>query len=630
MSVPAVLTGASRWRLRRWGLRNLTVACLVLPLAGDSSASTNTQVRFQYFGSTPVSTGPGTFSEVGISLATTVSGLRISLKFGKDFKIGKSRCSGLRERYCEVPTTFRPLKSGIRTDAILITDSSDNVLSSISLAGTGLGPEGAVLSELPARESNEGPLTVLQRCMKGGIQASSPGAVVVDSEGDVYFADTANQTVEKIESATGRRVIVAGTGSAGSGTGLRADQGSLDTPVSLTIDSAGNLYIADQGNHVVRRVDSSTNMIGTVAAYGGASRERGLTSIDPAHRASCQSTPSGLAMTATGTLYVSDRCESKIWAVDISGQVSLVAGGTTGSGADGLGDGGPAVQATLNSPSGIAISATGDIYIADTGNNLIRVIHAKSQIITTLAGNGEQGYSGDLGPATRAALNRPSSIRLDAAGDVFIVDTGNNAVREVDAATGSIRTIAGSNWNFNNPRDIALDGGNIYIADTGNHVLRQIGYEISSASEFLQLSPADRLSTGNRPFGWIPSGNLQGANRTGSENSEAERLTASPSSLQFTVGAIGEQSTPQLFAISNNSGHSIELSAVSITGPDTKDFRISSSTCETVLPSASHCEISVVFSPQYGSTPIRSASLNVHSGTTYILPLSGASGERSR
>ncbi|MDQ2844139.1 MAG: choice-of-anchor D domain-containing protein, partial [Acidobacteriota bacterium] len=476
------------------------------------------------------------------------------------------------------------------------------------------------VSDASGFTAEQGPLTK-------GIRAQSPDAVAVDAKGDVYFADVASETIERIDSETGQLVVVAGIGAPGpSGDHLAAEQASLDTPVSLVIDSAGNIYIADQGNHVVRRIDASTKTITTVAGYGEAVPADGTSTIGPSNRVTCQPTPSGLAVDSAGNLYISDRCDGTVRSIDPSGRVSIVAGGGNEPGVDGLGDGQLAIQASLDSPSGIALSPRGDLYIADTGNNLVRVVHAKSHLITVLAGNGQAGYSGDISPAGKAVLNHPSGIRLDAAGDVFIVDSGNAAIREVEVGTGLIKTIASSPGMLDKPLDIALDGGNIYLADIGNHTLRQIGFEIASYAEFERASHTDGLSivnTGNRSFQTgTKSLNLEAVSGAAALQDDQSRiLTLQPNSLQFTARAIDEQSIPQSFMVSNRSVRPIAVSAVSITGQDAKDFHISS-TCEALLAPATSCEVSVFFLPHDNGT--RNASINIHSGLTYVLPLTGS------
>jgi hypothetical protein len=172
-----------------------------------------------------------------------------------------------------------------------------------------------------------------------------------------------------------------------------------------------------------------------------------------------------------GNLYIADEYNNRIRRVDASsGVITTVAGGgTPGRQADGIGDGGPAVNAVLNNPLSVALDASGNLYIADSGDNLIREVNVG--IISIVAGNGSPAYSGDGGAALAASLSAPSSVRVDAARNLYIADAHNNVIRQVNGA-GIISTVAGT---LSNPGGVAIDSsGNIYIADQGSSMVRKI------------------------------------------------------------------------------------------------------------------------------------------------------------
>lgn len=223
-------------------------------------------------------------------------------------------------------------------------------------------------------------------------------------------------------------VLVAGrpsTNGGYSGDNGPATQAQLNHPAGMALDRAGNLFIADTLNHRVRKLVSATGTIVTLAGSGTAGY-----SGDGGPAAAAQlSQPGGLAIDSEGNLYIADAGASVIRKVDArSGMISTVAG--TGK-AGFAGDQGPAIAAQLNSPRGVSVDTQGNLFIADTGNQRVRELAARNGIITTIAGNGSKGYSGDGGPSARAQLNKPYAIAIDAAGNLYIADSGNGAVRKV-------------------------------------------------------------------------------------------------------------------------------------------------------------------------------------------------------
>ena len=256
-------------------------------------------------------------------------------------------------------------------------------------------------------------------------QLSAPGGAVPDGSGNLYIADSGNYRIRKVDAA-GVITTVAGDGTSGyGGDGDAATAAQLNFPRGVALDGAGNLYIADFSNNRIRKVDSAV-VISTVAGNG----TRGYSGDGGAAVGAQLDFPDGVAVDGAGNLYIADRDNHRIRKVDSAGVITTVAGdGTRGFG----GDGGPAMAAQLFFPSGVAVDGTGNLYIADTGNNRIRKVDAAG-VITTVAGDGTQGYGGDGGPAATAQLNNPSGVAVDGDGNLYIADSGNDRIRRLTPA----------------------------------------------------------------------------------------------------------------------------------------------------------------------------------------------------
>ena len=293
--------------------------------------------------------------------------------------------------------------------------------------------------------------------------------LAADAAGNIYLADQNNNVVRKVDTH-GVITTFAGTGIAGfAGDNGQAAAAQLNGPLGVCVAPSGAIYVNDEGNGRVRAI-STSGIITTVAGNGST-----VSSGDggPATAAGFV-IPIRCAVDASGNLFIVDQGAFKIRKVDGNGIVTTYAG----TGAQGFsGDGGPATQAVMNNPTADAVDASGNLYVSDQFNHRIRMIDAKSGTITTVAGNGNGAFGGDGGPATSASLYYPGEIVLDPTGALFIVDGGNNRIRKVSG--GTITTVAGTGTagyagdggpplqaEFNSPFPITLDNaGNLYVGD---------------------------------------------------------------------------------------------------------------------------------------------------------------------
>ena len=305
-----------------------------------------------------------------------------------------------------------------------------------------------------------------------------PLSIALDGAGNLYISDNANQRIRKV-SAGGTISTIAGNGQAGfSGDGGAAAQAQFNGPADLAVDRHGNLFIVDSLNCRLRQI-SSTGTINTVAGSG---IQRFAGDGGPAVAASLD-VPIGVAVDGAGNLYIADTNSRRVRRVGTDGTIQTLAG----NGGPFSGDGGPASGAVLNYPFGVALDGKGNLLVADTYNNRIRKV-APDGTISTVAGNGAAGFSGDGAAAVNAALNTPSGVAVDSAGNLYLADTYNDRIRRVSPG-GVITTIAGSGnvpgqagdggpataAVLNGPRGVAVQGNSVFIADSRNNLIRKIG-----------------------------------------------------------------------------------------------------------------------------------------------------------
>ncbi len=310
-----------------------------------------------------------------------------------------------------------------------------------------------------------------------------PNYVTVTATSQKDQTASAPAIVKILPAPPGTITTVAGSGIAGySGDGSAAVAAKLSNPTGIAFDGSDNMFIADAYNNVIRRVDAGTQIITSIAGTGVA----GYSGDGGAGNSAELSQPTHVVFDRTVNLYITDANNERIRKVNaLTDEITTVAGdGTAGF----SGDNGPATDAQLNFPDGVALDTNGNLYIGDAQNNRIREVTIATWDITTVAGNGVPGYAGDGGTATDSELDFPSRPYIDSAGNIYVADFQNNRVRKVDATSGIITTIAGdgvagysgdggaaTSAELNGPLSVALNSsGVLYIADVNNERIRAV------------------------------------------------------------------------------------------------------------------------------------------------------------
>jgi sugar lactone lactonase YvrE len=312
---------------------------------------------------------------------------------------------------------------------------------------------------------------------------NGPFDIAFDAAGNLYFTDTFNNRIRRVDAQSGVISTLAGNGEAGyAGDGGPATEASLNEPYGIVLDRAGNIFIADRLNRRVRRIDATSGIITTTAgtgeaAYGGDG--------GPAAQAGLAE-PNGLAFDAAERhLYIADVADHRVRIVNLAaGTIATFAG--TGK-AEHSGDGGKAREAGVFGARAVKLAADGTLYILERQGSSLRAVDPATGIITKVAGTGARGYGGDGGPALDAVFDAPKEMAIDRDGSLLIVDTENHAIRRIDRATGIVSNVAGgrkgtggdggpaTQAGLDRPHGAVVGpDGAIYIGDTNNHRIRKV------------------------------------------------------------------------------------------------------------------------------------------------------------
>jgi sugar lactone lactonase YvrE len=412
---------------------------------------------------------------------------------GLDFSSGGViPCSGT---ICNVPVSFLPKYPGLRVGAVLLFDNANNLVGGRNLSGIGTGS----LSVMSPGEINtlagDG-CPIDGACPTGGLIPATishglklPSGAATDAAGNIYISDTENSRILKVSPDGNTIITIAGSdGTSGSsGDGGPATMALISAPYAIAVDGSGNIFFADTGNNAIREINVTTNKISTIA--GTLSGAPGFGGDGNAATSASLASPQGFTFDVNGNLYIADTGNSRIRKVDSStGIITTIAG----TGTPGFLDNTTALLGQLNQPTGITVGVAADgsfsIYIADFVNNRIRKIDMTTGVLSTVAGNGTPGYTGDTQSALGATLNSPTSVATDAAGNLYIADFENSVIRKVNSSTGNITTLAGTGTapfsgdgfdanlaGLTKPYSVYLDGlGNIFLSDTYNLRVREV------------------------------------------------------------------------------------------------------------------------------------------------------------
>jgi len=589
-------------RIRVWAM---ALAGLLLAAAGAQAQPA--------FGTVAVGTPSTAAITVTAQAAGAVSSIRVltSGTTGLDFTLGSgtSTCAGATlsvSQTCAVSVTFTPLYPGLRLGGVVLLDSSNDILGTAYVSGVGQAGLGVLTSgNLVDVAGNGYGLDPPQ----DGIPAVSaelefPSSVVLDASGNVYIADSVHNRIRMVcASSTSATIFGTGAGCTGagiivtivgngdanySGDGSLAAGATLDTPFGVALDGAGNLYIADGGNNVIRKISAATGIITTIAGNG----TKGHYGDGAAATLAQLNHPRGVTVDGSGNLFIADTDNHRIRRVDaVTGIITAVAGTGFMSGdgtGDYSGDGGPATAARFDFPYTVAFDLAGNMYIPDSGNNVIRKVDPAG-IITAFAGTHQAGFLGDGGPAIAAELDEPRGVITDPAGNVYIADTQSSAIRKVSATTGIITTIA-------------QNGVGKYLSSSGNL------YEVSL----------------NWPMGITidGSGNLIFADY---KNLRVWEIQSNFVALDFTANAVrqGDISAPMAQSIENDGNAPLDLTAITLDTPySNAAFDATTTTCipGTPLIVDAKCVIVAEFAPSPHIPPT-----NPEAGNIYVTDPAGNS-----
>ncbi len=474
----------------------------------------------------------------------------------------------------------------------------------------------------------------------GGPAASAelngPRGVTEDIFGNLYIAEYYGQRVRKV-TPNGTITTLAGTGVAGfSGDGGPATSARLSGPYRVTVDLAGNVYIPDSGNSRVRKV-SPDGTITTIAGNGAVGRGG-----DGQLATNAQlNYPEAVAFDPAGNYYIADEAANVVRKVSTSGIISTAVGtGVAGY----TGDGGPAASATLDGPVGVQVDASGNVYISDQINNVIRKV--TNGMITTVAGTGAFGFAGDGGQAIHAQFAYPASVGLDAAGNLYIPDVNNNRIR-VLFTNGTIQSVAGNGIEgyggdggpaldaaINVPRSVSVaPNGNVYIGDFGNNRVRMLTQSVpvntptvdnggvvsaSQFGKFTSLAPGSwieiygaNLATATREWG---SADFNGNNAPTSLEGTKVSINGHPAFVEYISPSQVDVQVP------SNVGTGIQLLTVTSPGGTSPTYQIVVNQIEPGFDAP----------PSFNINGTQYVVALFNDGVTYVLPTGAIPGVNSR
>jgi sugar lactone lactonase YvrE len=396
---------------------------------------------------------------------------------------------------CTVSVSFAPKYPGLRLGAILLVADDGHVMATQYLSALGTGGLSVMVPGQINTLAGDG-------CLSDGFCPSSgstpatqsalklPLGEATDAAGTLYISDTGGNRIRKVDLAGNITTIVNSGGVAGfSGDGGSALFAQIAQPSAIAIDGAGNIIFADTGNNAIREINAVTGKISTIAGTLGSA---GYNGDGHAATSALLFSPQGLAFDANGNLYIADTGNNCIREVAAANESIITIAGNGSGGFSG--DGAAAISAQFDQPWGITVAVSGNLYIADFGNNRVRKVDVTTGIVTTVAGNGTSSFTGDGGAATVATLNGPAGVVTDAAGNLYIADSENNAIRKVNSATGVIATIAGNGTalfggdgfsatlaGLYKPYSVYIDGaGNLFLADRLDLRIREINATAAS------------------------------------------------------------------------------------------------------------------------------------------------------
>jgi DNA-binding beta-propeller fold protein YncE len=416
---------------------------------------------------------------------------------------------------------------------LIVADSGNNRVRRISLTGANIIQ--TIVNQTIGTAGFSGDST-----SAFGAQLNNPVDVFVDGSGNLYITDAGNFRIRKVPLTAGNPGNISSIIGSANGTGNPLGDGgpatsaSLNGPRGVTVSAGGTIYVADRGDGRIRVVTNGN--INTLAGNGGALPLFGGDGFQAVDALINQ--PYGESVDSQGNVYICDWGNNRVRRVDTSGVITTIAGtGTQGS----AGDGGAATSAQLNGPAGSAIDSQGNIYIAEYGGHRIRVI--RNGIISTYAGNGAAGYSGDNGQAALAKVNFPLGLAVDGNNNLYIADSANNVVRKIAFSSQIITTIVG-----NGPPILAGYGGDGASPTGPNAKLnRPTGLAVNNAGTVLYIADQN-----NNRVRWVSNSVLNTFAGTGVGTFGGDGLAANQANLNFASGVMLDQTTNRLYILDFN------------------------------------------------------------------------------